>query len=63
MKTPAMLTHALEYQQPDGTWKPGHLGLSLAEARDMRKIGKRRTGRAVRIVKLPTPSGEARPCG
>lgn len=59
MKTADMLTHALEYQRPDGTWGRGYMGLTLAEARDICDIAKRRTGRAVRVVKLP-PTPEER---
>ena len=54
MKTAEMLTHALEYQQRDGSWRYGFLAYTLEEARDIRKIAMRRTGRAVRVVKLAT---------
>jgi hypothetical protein len=54
MQTADKLNYALEYQQRNGTWRYGFLAYTLAEARDIRKIAMRRTGRAVRIVKLPS---------
>ena len=45
-------THALQYQQPDGSWRDGFLGYTLSEARGVARAGRERTGRAVRIVKV-----------
>jgi hypothetical protein len=51
-------THALQYQQRDGSWRDGHLGYTLTEARGVAKAGRERTGRAVRVVRVKPDAGE-----
>lgn len=50
--TAKTLTHALQYQQRDGTWRDGFLGYTLREARGVAREGRNRTGRAVRIIDI-----------
>lgn len=49
---PVHYTHSLQYQQRDGSWRDGFLGYTLSEARRVAREGRKRTGRAVRIVPL-----------
>lgn len=46
-------THALQYQQRDGSWKDGHLAYAATEAKGVAREGQKRTGRKVRVVQLP----------
>lgn len=48
------LTHYLEHQRRDGTWRSGVLAYSLDEARGVARDATRRTGRAVRIIEIGT---------
>jgi hypothetical protein len=46
---PHLLTHRLEFKQPDGRWKPGFLAYTLQEAHAL--AAKRRNDQ-VRVVKI-----------
>jgi len=48
----AKWTHALEYEQRDGSYKPGFMAYTESEARGVAKEGRKRTGRNVRVVRL-----------
>lgn len=46
-------THYVRYQQADGTWRDGAFAYTLNEAKGVAKAGRARTGRAVKVAKLP----------
>jgi hypothetical protein len=46
------LTHALRYEQADGSWRDGFLAYTLSEAQGTARIGAQRTGRKVEVVPL-----------
>lgn len=52
MTTADKLTHTVQYQQKDGSWRTGILAYTRSEAADVAAIGRKRTGRKTRIKPL-----------
>lgn len=46
-------THYLQYQQRDGSWRDGGMAFTLDEARAVARASRLRTGRAVRVRRIP----------
>jgi hypothetical protein len=54
MKNAEDLTHYVQYQDKKGGWRDGFLGYTLDEAKEIARIGAKRTGRPTRIRPIPT---------
>lgn len=46
------LTHSLQYQQRDGSWRDGFLAYTLGEAKGCAKVARRERSCKVRIVEI-----------
>lgn len=54
MKSAEDLTHCVQYADKKGVWHDGFLAYTLDEAKDIARIGAKRTGRLTRIRPIPT---------